>query len=176
MLSSSVSVTEALAYIALGSNLGASLTIMRQAASALEQLGQVKARSSLYETAPVGGPEGQANYLNAVIALATSLGPKKLLAELLKIESQFGRERRVRWDARTLDLDLLSFADLVYQTEALTLPHPRMLERAFVLLPLLEIAPDWQHPQTKQNLKEVLAPLAKTGIIKTNFSWQFNHD
>jgi 2-amino-4-hydroxy-6-hydroxymethyldihydropteridine diphosphokinase len=157
-----------LAYIALGSNLGDSLSIMCEAAQSLAHLGEVKARSSLYETEPVGGPKGQANYLNAVIALETTLSAEALLKALLNIETQFGRERRIRWDARTLDLDLLSFDSVVIASKHLILPHPQILERVFVLVPLLEIAPDWRHPVTKQRAEDALALLIQTGIKRTD--------
>lgn len=101
---------------------------------------RVVAESAVYETAPVGGPE-QPDYLNMVVAVETHLTPDELLARCLAIEAAHGRERRERWGARTLDLDLLWYEGAVRQTESLTLPHPRMAERAFVLVPLAEVAP-----------------------------------
>jgi len=101
------------------------------------------ARSSDYRTPPWGFAD-QPPFINAVIAVATSLSPRDLLARALKIERAFGRdrERERRWGPRTLDLDLLAYDDLVLHSPDLTLPHPRMFERAFVLVPLAEIAPD----------------------------------
>ena len=130
------------AYVAIGANLGDARQTVRQAIEALNALPQsrVTAQSSLYRTAPheASGPD----FINAVVALETSLGPLALLAELQAAELRAGRERPYRNAPRTLDLDLLSFGDQVIDTPTLTLPHPRMRQRAFVLVPLAEIAPD----------------------------------
>jgi 2-amino-4-hydroxy-6-hydroxymethyldihydropteridine diphosphokinase len=159
------------AFIALGSNLENPYLQLCQALEALQNIGDITAKSSLYETVPVGGPEGQENYLNAVIELqpfSHYQHPRILLDALLDIETTQGRTRRVRWDARSLDLDLLTIDDLVIDTEELVLPHPRMMERAFVLVPLCEIKPQWQHPQTHicacTNINTV-------GVIKTRLEW-----
>ena len=131
------------AHIALGSNLGDRAALLRGALAALERAGDVRvvAESAVYETAPVGGPP-QPDYLNMVVAVETSLGPEALLERCLAVEAAHGRVRRERWGARTLDLDLLSHGAMTLQTERLTLPHPRLAERAFVLVPLAEIAPE----------------------------------
>ena len=130
------------AYVAIGANLGDARQTVRQAIEALNALPQsrVTAQSSLYRTAPheATGPD----FINAVVALETSLEPLALLAELQAAELRAGRERPYRHAPRTLDLDLLSFGDQVIDTPTLTLPHPRMRQRAFVLVPLAEIAPD----------------------------------
>ncbi|MBK8476244.1 MAG: 2-amino-4-hydroxy-6-hydroxymethyldihydropteridine diphosphokinase [Opitutaceae bacterium] len=117
--------------------------MLRGAVEALRSEGDIRllAESAVYETAPVGGPE-QPDYLNMVVAVATLLSPDALLERCLAIETAHGRVRRERWGARTLDLDLLSYGDTERQTERLRLPHPRMAERAFVLVPLAEIAPE----------------------------------
>jgi 2-amino-4-hydroxy-6-hydroxymethyldihydropteridine diphosphokinase len=137
------------AYVGLGANLGADLSAaLTQAALSLEAWPGVRvaARSSLWRSEPVdaGGPD----FLNAVVALDTTLAPLELLDALQAIESSHGRQRPYRHAPRTLDLDLLLYADLVLDTPRLTLPHPRLHERAFVLKPLLELAP-------------ALAPLAR---------------
>jgi 2-amino-4-hydroxy-6-hydroxymethyldihydropteridine diphosphokinase len=131
------------AYIALGSNLGDRAALLRGALAALQRGGDVRllAESAVYETAPVGGPP-QPDYLNMVVAVETSLGPEALLERCLVVEAEHGRVRRERWGARTLDLDMLSYGAVTVQTERLTLPHPRLAERAFVLVPLAEIAPE----------------------------------
>jgi 2-amino-4-hydroxy-6-hydroxymethyldihydropteridine diphosphokinase len=131
------------AYIALGSNLGERAALLRGALGALQRSGDVRvtAESAVYETSPVGGPP-QPDYLNMVVAVETSLGPEALLERCLAVEAEHGRVRRERWGARTLDLDLLSFGAVVLRTERLTLPHPRLAERAFVLVPLAEVAPE----------------------------------
>lgn len=132
-----------LAYVALGANLGEPVQTVRAAFAALDSLPhtQVVARSSLYHTAPVGYAD-QPDFVNAVAAIHTALTAADLLHALLDLERQFGRERRIANGPRTLDLDLLLWADSVQEATGLSLPHPRMHERPFVLVPLLEIAPD----------------------------------
>jgi 2-amino-4-hydroxy-6-hydroxymethyldihydropteridine diphosphokinase len=135
------------AFIALGSNLAEPEVQVNQAFAALAQLPQSRllAQSSLYRSAPVGYAE-QADFINAVAHIETGLAPHDLLQSLLGIERTFGRVRDFRNAPRTLDLDLLLYADLMFHEPGLTLPHPRMHERAFVLLPLVEIAPDCEIP------------------------------
>ena len=134
--------TEEVAVIALGSNLGDCLAHLRWGARSLEDLGKVTGRSSLYETEPVGGPSGQDAYLNAVVLLEPSAAyaePHALLKTLLGLEQQRGRERIERWGPRTLDLDLLTVGSRVLDSPKLTLPHPHMMTRSFVLVPLCEV-------------------------------------
>lgn len=131
------------AYLSLGSNLG---NRDRNLAEAVRRLGttpgvEVRRVSSVYETAPVGGPP-QGDFLNLVVELATTLSPRELLAACQAIEADLGRERTVRWGPRTIDLDVLIYEGVTSADPELTLPHPRMLERQFVLRPLAEIAPD----------------------------------
>ena len=135
------------AFIALGSNLAEPERQVTQAFAALAQLPQTRllAQSSLYRSAPVGYTE-QADFMNAVAQLETGLAPHDLLHSLLGIERTFGRVRDFRNAPRTLDLDLLLYGGLMFHEPGLTLPHPRMHERAFVLLPLVEIAPDCEIP------------------------------
>jgi len=129
------------AYVALGSNLGDRRAHLEAAFTALAALPHTRlvARSAIFETPPFG-PPGQQNYYNAAAALETALSPLALLDALLAIEQARGRVRRERWGPRTLDLDLLLHGDAVVQEPRLTLPHPAMLERAFVLAPLNDIA------------------------------------
>lgn len=134
------------AYIGLGSNLGDRREMLRRAVARLRELGQLVAASSLYETEPVGFRE-QPWFLNAVVALDTMLAPRGLLQRLLQIERDAGRERTFPNAPRTLDLDLLLYGRLVCEAEDLVLPHPRLHERTFVLIPLMEIAPDLVHPR-----------------------------
>lgn len=130
------------AFVAIGANLGDARETVERAMVDLGALPKtrIKARSSLYRTAPVDatGPD----FINAVVELETDLEPHALLSELQRLEAVAGRERPYRNAPRTLDLDLLRYGDALMETETLTLPHPRLNERAFVLLPLAEIAPD----------------------------------
>jgi 2-amino-4-hydroxy-6-hydroxymethyldihydropteridine diphosphokinase len=136
------------AYIALGANLGAPLQTVRAAIESLRELPQSKlsAVSSMYRTAPLG-LHHQPDFINAVVAMETRLDPQHLLDAMFAIEARFGRSRSVANAPRTLDLDLLLHGDTVSEDPLLTLPHPRMHERAFVLAPLVEIAPDLTIPR-----------------------------
>ena len=132
-----------IASIGLGANLNDPAAQVEYALAELDRLPGTRliARSSLYASAPVGYVD-QPDFINAVAQVETSLAPRALLAALLDIEHRHGRERSYRNAPRTLDLDLLLYGNAHFHEEALTLPHPRMCERGFVLLPLLEIAPD----------------------------------
>ncbi len=154
----------ALSAIALGSNLGDSHTILAEAVKTIAQTTGItlQVRSSWYQTAPVGPP--QPNYLNGCVLLKVQLTPQELLATLVKIEAQFGRTRQQRWGPRTLDLDLLLFDDLILDTPTLQLPHPRMTERAFVLVPLAEIAPDWVEPVSGKAIIELVQAVDCSGV------------
>jgi 2-amino-4-hydroxy-6-hydroxymethyldihydropteridine diphosphokinase len=152
---------ETVAYVALGSNLGDREQTLRSAVAALRQLGSVEAISSFYETAPVGLVE-QPDFLNAVVALRIALPPQELMTALLRIEQQHGRDRSasVPKGPRTLDLDLLSYGDVVIESPTLTLPHPSLAERRFVLEPLMEIAPHWRHPVSGKSAAILLSELS----------------
>jgi 2-amino-4-hydroxy-6-hydroxymethyldihydropteridine diphosphokinase len=130
------------AYVALGANLGARDTTLREALARLDSLEGVEVRrtSGVYETDPVGYTD-QPAFLNMAAAVSTTLAPVELLRKLLEIELQMGRVREVRWGPRTIDLDLLLYEGVSMESEELILPHPRMGERAFVLVPLFDIWP-----------------------------------
>ena len=153
------------AYIALGANIPSPAGMPRQTLDAallrLAELGRLTAQSSYYETAPVGYSD-QPTFLNAAAALETDLAPEDLLHHLLEIEHSFGRDRThgIPNGPRTLDLDLILYGDRILNTKNLQLPHPRMAERSFVLLPLAEIAPDRIHPQLLRSMKQLLQDLA----------------
>jgi 2-amino-4-hydroxy-6-hydroxymethyldihydropteridine diphosphokinase len=127
------------AFLALGSNLGDRRAYLK---SALERLPDVVAVSHLYETDPVGGPPGQGAFLNCVVELHTARSPRELLAEAQAAEAAAERVRRERWGPRTLDVDVLLVGDEVVDEPDLTVPHPRMWERGFVLVPLADLAPE----------------------------------
>jgi 3-oxoacyl-[acyl-carrier protein] reductase len=148
------------AFLGLGSNLGDRRAHLGAALAALRTAGVVVERvSSLYETRPVGGPAGQGDYLNACAQVTTSLCPVELLRLLLRIESDLGRVRTERFGPRTIDLDLLLFDNTTHADAELTLPHPRLHERLFVLTPLAEIAPGAVHPPLRKTVAELLADL-----------------
>jgi 2-amino-4-hydroxy-6-hydroxymethyldihydropteridine diphosphokinase len=133
------------ACIGLGSNLDDRAAYLAAGVDGLRKLGSVVAASSIYETAPIGGPP-QDPFLNMVVALETDLDPAALLASMADIEAAYGRERRAPLAPRTLDLDLLLFGDVVLDEPGLRVPHPRMLARRFVIEPLLEIRPKSKLP------------------------------
>jgi len=144
--------------IGLGSNLGDRALWLTRARERIEGLGTPIARSSLYESPPVGGP-AQGPYLNAAVRLQSDLGPSELVRSLLEIERQLGRVRRERWGPRTIDLDVLWSPGLVVETSELEVPHPRLGERTFALAPLLEVAPDASDPVSGARYGDVLAAL-----------------
>ena len=150
--------------IALGSNLGDSQDILTDAISRLQASPQIDliAVSSWYLTAPVGPP--QPDYLNGCATLQTSLTPLELLHTLHAIETTFGRVREQIWGARTLDLDLLLYEQQIIDIPALQLPHPRMTERAFVLVPLAEIAPNWIEPRSGEAIETLSNRLECSGV------------
>lgn len=153
-----------IAYIALGSNLaspaGSPEATLNAAIEQLASLGQLTARSRFYTTEPVGYAD-QPAFLNAAAALKTALEPEALLDRLLEIELLYGRDRThgIRNGPRTLDLDLILYGSRIVHSERLILPHPRMHERSFVLLPLAEIAPRQIHPVLHKTVKELLQAL-----------------
>ena len=134
-----------IAYIALGSNLGAREKYLENARALLKALpgSRLLAESVIEETPPIG-PEPQGNYLNQMIALETSLTPEALLDNLLRIERQLGRERGEKWGPRTIDLDIVQFGNHVVDSERLTLPHPQLRNRDFWQRELIELRGDWR--------------------------------
>lgn len=155
--------------IALGSNLGNSLEILEAAMVELSKTPGivVKARSHWYQTKAIA-PFPQPDYLNGCAILQTGHAPNVLLHHLLEIEQQFGRVRQERNDPRTLDLDLLLFDDIVLNEPELQVPHPRMNERAFVLIPLAEIAPDWVEPISGKAIAALAQAVNWSGVKKLN--------
>jgi 2-amino-4-hydroxy-6-hydroxymethyldihydropteridine diphosphokinase len=156
-----------LAYLGLGSNLGDRLAHLQGAVDSLRQLDPALLVSSVYETAPVGGPAEQGPYLNAVVRLATVLSPRELLEQARRLEQAAHRVRVVKDGPRTLDVDLLFVEGVRLEEKDLVVPHPRMYERAFVLAPLEELAPelvpqDWRTSLPgADRLDEDLRPLGR---------------
>jgi 2-amino-4-hydroxy-6-hydroxymethyldihydropteridine diphosphokinase len=155
-------------YISLGANVpspaGPPEVTLRKALEAMPAAGlRVVAVSPFYLTPAWPDPKDPP-FVNAVAEIATRLGPAGVLKALLGIEKSFGRVRKVRWEPRSLDLDLLDFGGLSTDTEELMLPHPRLHERAFVLRPLADIAPHWRHPDTGTPVAELLKIVGEEGV------------
>lgn len=152
------------AYIALGGNLGdvaAALCSARSRIAALPAT-ELLHSSRLYRTAPIG-PAGQPDYLNAVVMVKSGLPALQLLDALQEIESAHGRIRGERWGARTLDLDIIAIDQLLLDSARLTLPHPHMHERQFVLRPLCDVQPQWHHPRLQRHAAQLLQALLDSG-------------
>lgn len=139
--------------VGLGANLGDRLASLRAAVARIGELGTIRARSRVYETEPVGPP--QPRYLNAAIALDTSLLPEDLMHALLAIESDLGRVRGEKNGPRTIDLDILWIEETALTTYVVHVPHPRLTERAFALAPLLDVAPTARDPGTQRAYADV---------------------
>ncbi|WP_198470138.1 2-amino-4-hydroxy-6-hydroxymethyldihydropteridine diphosphokinase [Acetomicrobium sp. S15 = DSM 107314] len=153
------------AAIGLGSNVGDRLGALRRALSLLKRKGvEILRKSDVFETPPVGLTE-QPRFLNACVLVKTSMDPQLLLAQLKEMEVAIGRQDRGPWGPREIDLDILYIDDLAIRDGELEIPHPRMHERAFVLLPLSQIAPNWRHPILGKTVEELLTEVSLSGII-----------
>ncbi|MCC7350186.1 MAG: 2-amino-4-hydroxy-6-hydroxymethyldihydropteridine diphosphokinase [Phycisphaerales bacterium] len=153
------------AYLAVGSNLGDRARSICDAVARLSQVRGVRMLkvSTLMENPAVGGPPDAPAYLNGAVGIETELGSHALLHELLSIEQELGRTRRVKWEPRRIDLDLLLYGDQIISSQELIIPHPLMHERAFVLKPLSEIAPDVVHPALQMSIKGLLENISRAG-------------
>jgi 2-amino-4-hydroxy-6-hydroxymethyldihydropteridine diphosphokinase len=145
-------------YLSLGSNVGDREGHLREAIRRLGSVGRVAAVSSCYETEPVE-VANQAWFLNCAVALQTAMAPGQLMTALLDVEREMGRQRIQSKGPRTVDIDILLFGDAVVDTEGLTIPHPAMHQRRFVLEPLAEIAPEAWHPGLKKTIRQLLGDL-----------------
>ncbi len=152
------------AYIGLGSNLGDRSKNLSGAVERLSRIGTIAAVSAIYETKPWGVDGYQPRYLNQVAAVNTALDPLEVVAELLGIEHSLGRTRQEKNASRTLDLDLLLHGESVVDASGVSVPHPRLHERAFVLVPLAEIAPDIIHPVLNRRISELAEGADRSGV------------
>jgi 2-amino-4-hydroxy-6-hydroxymethyldihydropteridine diphosphokinase len=152
-------------YIALGTNLGDRLANLRAAIESMPPEILDLAESHIYETPP-WGYEDQPAFLNMVIKAETSLKPEALLKSLKQLEVELGREQNFRWGPRLIDLDILFYDDLVINTPPLVIPHPRLHERAFVLVPLMDVSPDLIHPVFHRSISDLLAGADTQGIFR----------
>jgi 2-amino-4-hydroxy-6-hydroxymethyldihydropteridine diphosphokinase len=153
------------AYVALGTNLGDRTETLRIAIEKLRRVATVEAVSSVYETDPVGYAD-QPAFLNAVARVRTALSPRSLLDALFKIETELGRTRSFRNAPRTLDLDLLLYDDLVLDEPDLAVPHPRLHERAFVLVPLADVGAEVIHPRLHRSIADLLGDLGEISGVR----------
>ncbi|MCM3758981.1 2-amino-4-hydroxy-6-hydroxymethyldihydropteridine diphosphokinase [Sporosarcina aquimarina] len=153
------------AFLSIGTNMGDREAYIKLAIASLRATEGIEAveTSSIYETAPVGLTD-QADFLNIVVRLATTLDPLELLTVCQRIEQELGRERTIRWGPRTADLDILLYNDDVIEREELSVPHPRMRERAFVLIPLTELAPGCIDPVSGREFRDEPA-MQEGGVV-----------
>jgi 2-amino-4-hydroxy-6-hydroxymethyldihydropteridine diphosphokinase len=157
-------------YLLLGSNQGLRLRYLQTAITELGKLGGIKSISSIYQTA-AWGPIQQTDYLNVAIELSTNLAPEALMQEALNIELALGRERTILYGPRTIDIDLLAAHKYIIDTPLLNLPHPRLSERAFVLKPFAEIAPNYLHPVLKKTVAQLYAECSDLLDVKLIARW-----
>jgi 2-amino-4-hydroxy-6-hydroxymethyldihydropteridine diphosphokinase len=153
------------AYLSLGSNIGNRERHLGDALARLRALGRVAAVSSLYETEPVEFTD-QPWFLNCVVLLETKAAPADLLANLLAIEQEMGRVRNQKKGPRTIDIDILLFGETILDSPALTIPHPALHQRRFVLEPLAEIAPEAWHPGLKKTIRRLLEELPAGPVVR----------
>ncbi|SPF44667.1 2-amino-4-hydroxy-6-hydroxymethyldihydropteridinepyrophosphokinase [Candidatus Sulfotelmatobacter kueseliae] len=153
------------AYLSLGSNVGDREHYLREAIARLAGAGTVVAVSSLYETEPVEFTD-QAWFLNCAVAITTTMAPEQLMAAVLAIEQEMGRRRTLQKGPRMIDIDIVLFGDRVVREPGLTVPHPAMHQRRFVLEPLAEIAPEARHPVFKRSVLELLQALPAGQLVR----------
>jgi len=156
---------EHIVYLALGSNLGNRAANLKEALASLSPQMEVKAKSKVYETPPWGHTE-QDKFFNQVVMVKTYLEPEPLLKHLKRLEVALGRKASFQNGPRLIDIDILFYDDLVLESPALVIPHPHVHERGFVLLPMLDIAPDLVHPVKQRSVRDMLAGCDLQGIVQ----------
>lgn len=156
-------------FLSVGSNLGDRQGNLRAALGGLGPDVRTLAVSSLYETAPVGVTD-QPAFLNLTVMADTVLTPDDLLTHLKSIEREVGRTKTYRWGPRIVDIDIIFYGDVALQTPSLTIPHPEMTGRAFVLIPLREIAPDFVHPVLKRTVRDLAGAISAGGVRRAAWS------
>jgi 2-amino-4-hydroxy-6-hydroxymethyldihydropteridine diphosphokinase len=162
-------------FLGLGTNLGDRAANLQAALDLLPPRVTLLAQSPIYQTPPWGYTE-QADFLNMVVKAQTGLRPQRLLRYIKKIERKVGRTATFRWGPREIDIDILFYDDLVYHSRRLEIPHPRVHERAFMLVPLANLAPDLRHPLTDQIIRQHLAALDTGEIIPYQSPQGDTHD
>lgn len=160
-------------FLGLGTNLGERQHNLEQAVAGLQEVMQITAVSPLYETAPWGLVD-QPDFYNACLSGITTYSPQALLAFTKQLEQEIGRTPTVRWGPRLIDIDILLIDDLVLQEGGLTIPHPSIPERAFVLIPLADIAPHFVHPLLGQTIGELATAVDPTGVHRLPETWAVN--
>jgi len=155
---------EHIVYLALGSNVGNRAANLKSAIAALPPQMEVKAKSRVFETPPWGYAD-QEKFLNQVLKVQTYLQPEQLLKHLKRLEVTLGREATFQNGPRLIDIDILFYDELVFESPTVTIPHPRLHERGFVLMPLMDIAPDLVHPVKKQTIQQLIAFCDISGIV-----------
>ena len=156
---------EYIVYLALGSNLGNRAANLKEAIASLSPQMDVKAKSKVYETPPWGHAE-QEKFFNQVLKVKTYVEPDALLKHLKRLEVALGRVPSFQNGPRLIDMDILFYDDLVFESPVLTIPHPRVHERGFVLLPMMDIAPDFIHPMKQKSVRDLLAGCDLHGIVQ----------
>ena len=157
---------EHIVYLALGSNLGNRAANLKEALSSLPPQMEVEAKSKVYETPPWGYAD-QEKFLNQALKVKTYLEPELLLKHLKRLEVALGRKASFQNGPRLIDMDILFYDDLVFESPALVIPHPGAHERGFVLLPMMDIAPDFIHPVKQKSVRDLIAGCDLRGIVQT---------